>query len=340
MNNIQLSIIIPVYNVEDYLAECLDSVFIQQDLAGCEVICVNDGSTDSSREILAKYKQRYPELIIIDQKNGGLPAARNSGLRIAEGEYVFFLDSDDYLLQHCIKKMITFVTYNDLDLALYNSINSTGKLYYNTKEEINIITDGISFFSIFFSLNTFFPPSVQWLYLYKRNSIIEHNMFFPEDNLQEDEPYTVKAFFYAKKVGCLNEVVVYHRVYRPGSITQRASLPHLIDAKDAWQKLYIYLKKNKCKCKSFYRKIFYLYQNTITKISSEQFSDYKDGFWSKNDFRTMRKCAVDSELYKYYWYFRFNNKMHFWYLYGKRFEILKIFFNRLIALNYKFIKHE
>ena len=92
----KFSIIIPVYNVENYLSECLDSV-IKQTIMDLEIICVNDGTKDHSREILEEYQKQDARIQIIDKVNGGLSSARNAGLAAATGEYILFLDSDDYL---------------------------------------------------------------------------------------------------------------------------------------------------------------------------------------------------------------------------------------------------
>ncbi len=334
-----LSIIIPVYNVEKYLPQCLDSVF-SQNLKNCEVICVNDGSLDGSRKILEDYQKKYSNMVIVDRENGGLSAARNSGLQIAQGEYIYFLDSDDYLLPGSLEKMIGFAKDNKLELSLFNGIQSTGKLYYSSREKIDQFISGLDFYEKFFSINRFFPPSVQWLYLYKKKLIVRFDTFFPENNLQEDEPYTVKSFFHAKKVGCLNDSIIYHRVLRPGSITQTSNLPHLVDAKEAWQKLYEYLKNNGCTTKTFYRKIFYLYQNTLSKIQSKKFKKNNDNFLSAEDFSIMRRCAVDSELYKIYWYYRKGNRFYKWYSKGVKYSFLKKILNKIIVINYNLISHE
>ena len=92
----KVSVIIPVYNVEKYLSECLDSV-VNQTLKDIEIICVNDGSPDGSAEILEEYAQKDNRIKVITQENRGVSEARNSGLKIASGEYIAFLDSDDYI---------------------------------------------------------------------------------------------------------------------------------------------------------------------------------------------------------------------------------------------------
>ena len=93
----QLSIVVPIYNVEQYLRECLDSLY-KIDGIDYEVILVNDGSKDRSREIMEEFKQSYPErTVIVDKENGGLSSARNAGMRVAKGEYISFIDSDDFI---------------------------------------------------------------------------------------------------------------------------------------------------------------------------------------------------------------------------------------------------
>jgi glycosyltransferase involved in cell wall biosynthesis len=101
----KLSIIIPVYNVEKYLSKCLDSVLVDNAFTG-QVICVNDGSTDNSLTILEQYAKKYSNIEIITQSNAGLSATRNAGIKAAKGEYVCFLDSDDYWEPNVISSLM------------------------------------------------------------------------------------------------------------------------------------------------------------------------------------------------------------------------------------------
>ncbi len=112
----KVSIIIPVYNAEKYLEKCLDSVF-NQTFEDFEVICVNDGSTDNSLEILNYYKRNYPNLTIINQTNQGLSITRNEALKYFTGEYVFFLDADDTIHPQCIDILYHFATHNNAELV-------------------------------------------------------------------------------------------------------------------------------------------------------------------------------------------------------------------------------
>lgn len=104
----KVTIIIPVYNVEKYLEKCLNSV-ICQTLKDIEIICVNDGSTDNSQQILKEYAQKDERIKIVDKKNGGLSSARNAGLDAATGEYCYFLDSDDWIELNTLEKLYGFI---------------------------------------------------------------------------------------------------------------------------------------------------------------------------------------------------------------------------------------
>ena len=117
-----LSIIIPVYNTGQYLRQCLDSVIIDNSFNG-EIVCVNDGSTDDSQEILMQYAEQYHNIVVLTQKNGGLSNARNSGLSAAKGEYVMFVDSDDMLAPGAVDAIMASVTNEDIfyvDVKIFN----------------------------------------------------------------------------------------------------------------------------------------------------------------------------------------------------------------------------
>lgn len=121
---VKLSIVIPVYNVENYLTKCLDSVIVPG-LEGYEIIVVNDGSTDGSGAVAAEYAGHYPELIrLIEQENGGLGAARNTGLEAARGEFVFFLDSDDWLREGAVPEMLEKLE-EDFDICIFGMLSVT-----------------------------------------------------------------------------------------------------------------------------------------------------------------------------------------------------------------------
>ena len=121
LNRVDVSIIIPVYNVQEYLSVCLDSV-VKQTIKNKEIIVINDGSTDKCYEILTEYKRKFPEIIIINQKNRGISETRNAGLKAASGEYIAFVDSDDFIELNMFEKMYKSAKRENADIVICNYI--------------------------------------------------------------------------------------------------------------------------------------------------------------------------------------------------------------------------
>ncbi|WP_395042741.1 glycosyltransferase [Flavobacterium sp.] len=144
----KLSIIIPVFNVEKYIAKCIDSIITQQIQPNdYEIIIVNDGSPDNSKNIIEEYKKKYPQIVFINQENQGVSVARNKGLDVAKGKYILFIDPDDAVHENSIHKILEVATTNDLDilylsLELYDEANNYLYLYKKCGEE-GTISNGI-----------------------------------------------------------------------------------------------------------------------------------------------------------------------------------------------------
>ena len=132
----ELSVVVPIYDVEDYLPECLDSL-IGQTFKNLEIICVNDGSPDNCIEILREYERKDSRIIVIDKPNGGVSSARNVGMRAAKGEYLTFVDPDDYLSTNVYEKCMYAIKNKDADILVFNSITEPdNKLTFpNLKEK-------------------------------------------------------------------------------------------------------------------------------------------------------------------------------------------------------------
>ena len=118
-SSVKISVIIPVYNVEAYLKECLDS-FLNQELKEIEVICVNDGSTDNSLNVLKEYQQKDSRVIVINQENKGQGEARNVGIDASRGEYLFFADPDDYIEENSLSKLYSYARENNSNIVWFN----------------------------------------------------------------------------------------------------------------------------------------------------------------------------------------------------------------------------
>ena len=143
----KVSVIIPVYNVEKYLRECLNSV-VNQTLKDIEIICVNDGSTDNSLAILQEYAKNDKRIVLINQENKNAGAARNTGLAHATGEYLSFLDSDDFFELNMLEEMYNSAKENSLDIVIcdYDKYNTVEKIYKAPKKTLTTDSwDGIIF---------------------------------------------------------------------------------------------------------------------------------------------------------------------------------------------------
>lgn len=210
----KISIIIPVFNTEKYVKRCLDSC-VQQDLCtdDYEIIVINDGSTDNSLAIIEEIAKDYSNIIISSQNNSGLSEARNSGLHIARGDYIVFLDSDDWLENNCLRRIIGLCYSNNLDLLRLAAANVKEGVItrrYNLKENIisagaELLKEGLDFCAPFT--------------IYKRKFLDEHKLRFMPGVFHEDNEFTPRVYYYAERVGCLNELIYF--VYQsPNSITR------------------------------------------------------------------------------------------------------------------------
>lgn len=223
-----VSVVIPVYNTEMWLEECLDSI-IRQTLREIEIICVNDGSTDRSSEILRTYAEADSRIRIICQENKGLSEARNTGVRTASGEYLYFMDSDDTLepdaLEICAKDM----TRRDLEYLCFNmaafgndpeTARFAGEMnhrYFKRILDSEKIYTGQELFTELEQQKSFIAP-VQSCVL-RRNVLLEHDLWFHKGILHEDEPWMFTVLMSVLRCGCLNRFLYRYRI-RSNSITQ------------------------------------------------------------------------------------------------------------------------
>jgi len=230
---VELSIIIPVYNVEQYLQECLDSALNIKKISK-EIIIIDDGSTDDSSKIINEYENSYPsELIVKTQKNKGLSAARNVGLQLASGSYVMFLDSDDTLDHNAVEKLYHYARSNNLDLlqgiaTKFGDVVSTQlpipKEVITLKEckGTSLLNTYCDFSSI---KNTDFRPEV-WLMILKRELFVINKLVFTEGMIYEDELMTLTFLLTAKNAKSV-DVPFYNYRIRQGSITGSHSDKHV-----------------------------------------------------------------------------------------------------------------
>lgn len=222
MDQLALSIIVPIYNVEAYLEDCLHSIYSLSNI-NYEVILVNDGSPDNSAAIIERFQQQYPNnTVVINRENGGLSAARNSGLKVAKGDYIALIDSDDYISSAALTNLYQHAIEDNLDIAVAQSLTFWGDRTSAAQPlaiPSNILqlapTSGLHFLEA--SFNAKYKRVNCWNKLYKRSFIEQHQLLFIEKLLFEDVPFTFEAFFAAAKVKAFALDYYYYR-QRPGSI--------------------------------------------------------------------------------------------------------------------------
>ncbi|MFY9107653.1 glycosyltransferase [Aliarcobacter cryaerophilus] len=212
-----ISVVIPVYNSELYIDECLQSILKQTIVENIELICVNDGSSDSSLDILNMYKTKFPNMIIIDQKNAGSAIARNNGLQIANGEYVYFVDNDDYLANdNCLNELYSIAKKTSLDILNFNHLilknNSLRKVSIN--RENNKIYTGKEYLSTAEKGNITNTP---WDKLLKGSYLKEINFSYTSGVISDDAESLLRLFYNAKKVSFIDNYAYVYRI-RPNSV--------------------------------------------------------------------------------------------------------------------------
>lgn len=197
-----LSFIVPVYNVEKYLEECLDSL-LEQDIPHeeYEIICVNDGSTDGSLEILRRYEEKYPNIRVIDQENGGVCVARNTGLDAAQGEYIWFVDSDDFIRANILDSLHRKITNSKCDrltLEVYQFWNAL-----SDKERYEIEQNSLS-------SNSYLNNVACWNNVFRTQHLRKNNLYFryPEIIYSEDCLFMFE-FSISENVSCAYTSVCY-----------------------------------------------------------------------------------------------------------------------------------
>lgn len=223
----KLSIIVPVYNVADYLPKCLDSL-LAQDLPQneYEIIVVNDGSTDNSGNIAQQYADKYTNITLINQANQGLSGARNTGIKCAKGDYIQFVDSDDYLEENVLGGLMTQVEKDNLDVLRFKyqnvRINNESKEYevfkpYKSDSFLfdnysSSVTDGISF------LNERFGTACYAVMFIIRKTILD-NCIFKQRIYFEDTEWTPRMILKSNRIAS-TDTIVYNYLMREGSITK------------------------------------------------------------------------------------------------------------------------
>lgn len=199
----KVSVIVPAYNAEKYLEKCLDSL-MNQTLEDIEAVVVNDGSTDKSADILEAYKQKYPDkMVVIHKENGGQASARNLALKVCRGEYIGFLDADDYVQLHMFERMYQTAKEQDLDYVACGYKDIT----YRDGKEV-VLQEHVASKPASRTKELFFGALASpFLHLYRREIMERSEVTFPEGYIYEDTAFYLNLIPYLKKIATIEEAL-------------------------------------------------------------------------------------------------------------------------------------
>ncbi|MGG7147402.1 glycosyltransferase [Clostridium butyricum] len=247
----KITLILPIYNVEKYLEVCLNSIISQRCFKDCEILLVNDGSTDCSAGICNEYAEKYSNIIALHKTNGGLSDARNYGLERANGEYVLFIDSDDYIFDGTIEMFMNEILSHKVDIVISDAsiVNEGGELFVDSR--FNYIHRGLSEEKIYSGQEAIKEQLLHggmqttvWLGMYKRDFLMKNKLWFKQDLLHEDELWTPQTFIFAKSVKYINHKFYAYRI-RNNSIMRNKKRDNTKNIKSL---IYIYDYLNKIYC--------------------------------------------------------------------------------------------
>lgn len=235
MENIKVSIIVPIYNVEKYLKECLESL-VNQTLQEVEIILVIDGSTDGSETIACEYTERYDNIKMIVQENQGLSGARNTGMKLAKGKYIYFVDSDDYISLNAMELLYTTAEKQNIDVVLFDAdvfLDGIDKFDYTHMENIDYYdrpadyAEVVSGQEMFYRMyhNSDYRASACLLFINK-NILVKKEIEFYRGIIHEDELFTFQLLFESSRVIHINQKLFHRRLRKDSIMTNSKTRKH------------------------------------------------------------------------------------------------------------------
>lgn len=293
MNEIKVSIIVPIYNTEKFLRKCIESI-VNQTLQEIEIILINDGSTDNSHNICLEYAEKYCEKIrYINNKNIGCSATRNLGINLAKGEYITFVDSDDY-----VEKEIYDLMYKKGIEEKADIIISGFKYIFSDREHMFVPKFKGNLYDYLDVRN---KPSYVWNKLYKKDLVINNNIYFPiKTHYCEDLVFSFETLCLAKKVSIVEKSLYNYILHGGNSIY---NLDKKLDTKISFSTVYCYLKKqnlfeNKNIVKYFYQNFHYSgVKNIFISLANPEKISKNEAFEYANKYEKMFK-EIEFRIFK------------------------------------------
>ena len=281
MNNPKVSVIVPVYNCAEFLGGCLESL-CRQTLKDIEIICINDGSSDSSGQVLKQYAQRDSRITTLTTENHGPGSARNRGMELAKGKYIFFIDSDDMLHRDALSHLLKIAEDTSADIVCGGSKRVKAPTPNDEEELTGNYTFTADPMSWFTAPHTKAPISV-WNKLYKRE-VFKERRFVP-DTYYEDLPFTLAAFSEAKSCALSQDRTYLYRNGNTSIMRSKMTLRKIDDY--ARVCLFIYQDFRKRKLQNEVELLFKNYfsrLNTMILKSFAQEAHFQKHFWEKMSF--------------------------------------------------------
>ena len=275
----RFSIIIPVFNVKQYLRDCLDSVLVQT-FGDWEVLCIDDGSTDGSADILREYAAKDSRIKVIAQKNAGTAAARNAGLKASKGDYIFFLDSDDWIESKALQTLNSqFSILNArLDVLCFSGqryIEATGEYRPADILHEKYYSSGMDYYNENALLARDFAFVCVVLRVYRREFLLSHQLYFAEDNTYEDNLWVPIMLHHADTVNVIPDSLYLYR-FREGSKMHSNSLARKKDLLEVANRLARYFIPQQSFDKTtVYRSITHHYQVPFDTATKEERKELK-----------------------------------------------------------------
>lgn len=296
-----ISVIIPVYNVEEYIEKCLNSVLMQT-LRDIEIIIVNDGTKDNSIEKILKYDDN--RIVILNKENGGLSSARNAGLKVAKGKYTYFIDSDDFLLDNkCLEEMYEITEKDSSDIIVgngykYYSENNMKELYRDKKVFKRRVMNSKDFLIEFIDSDSMQTPV--YYNMYKTEFLKQNNLFFKDGRIHEDQEFITRAFLLSGKVSIYPKSFYAYR-QREGSIMsgtkKELSAQHTImncfELEEYYNKNVSNTKLKKILLNKLVSQLLYSFSNSQYKDINRECKK----FLLRNSFKFKNKLKVFTFLY-------------------------------------------
>lgn len=313
-NRVKVTIIIPIFNTEKYLMECIESG-LHQTLDAIEIILINDGSTDNSGEIAKSYANRYSYIKYIEQVNQGQGAARNRALSIAKGKYIYFLDSDDYIHISAMEELYKEAEKEDLDLILFEGESFYDEEYVG-REEINFsykrtqrydsVTHGEDLFVKLINNKDF--TSSPCLYLIRKSVIEKYKLRFCEGIIHEDELFIFELILRCKRAKHIDKGYFFRRIRTGSTMTGRNYLKSFIGYSTVLFKMTDGYKRSKFSNKdveqAVYTRIRNMFINSIVKFSYLQSKERKE---NKKTINKLKKIGKEFNYFKSIAVFLFTN---------------------------------